>query len=590
MNQNIPQYELSQEQEFVINKCLSGENLFITSSAGCGKSLLIKILKNIYLPTNLEKNKSVENLKNILKKYDNVEFKKLQVCAMTGVASILLECNAKTIHSWSGIGISNGTKEEILKKVKKSSYYKKNWCDIEILIIDEVSMMSQHMFEVLDYIGQNIRRNNKPFGGIQIIMFGDCFQLPPVCKDPHDKPKKNFCFESPLWFDTFPIENNIELVKIFRQTDERFKEILNQIREGKIRRNVNEFLINYVGRERNLDIIQPTKLFPKRSQVDYINSFEMNKLDNDIYEYEIKYVNDLPMNERQMQLRKQFTNEDIANELNYLQSNIPCEKLIELKLGAQVMCLVNINVSDERPICNGSQGVIIGFTNEEDEDVKCLPIIRFSKGFNHVMGYYTWESENIPGIGVKQIPLTLAWALTIHKSQGATMDAIEVDAGTGIFECGQTYVALSRVRTLEGLYLSAFDINRIKVNGKVIKFYEKIRKERIRKEEEQKKQQEQNNINNVLIEQQKQQEREQQEREQKEIEEQNSLNNKLIEEELKSQEKNENNIINFNFGENLEYKEQNNIFENYEYKEQEKEQNVNLKSTKNMKRITINNF
>lgn len=580
MNQNIPQYELSQEQEFVINKCISGENLFVTSSAGCGKSLLIKILKNIYLPTNLERNDSVKNLKNILKKYNNVEFKKLQVCAMTGVASILLECNAKTIHSWSGIGISNGTKEEILKKVKKSSYYRKNWCDIEILIVDEVSMMSQHMFEVLDYIAQHIRKNSRPFGGIQIIMFGDCFQLPPVCKDPNDKLKKNFCFESPLWFDTFPIENNIELIKIFRQTDERFKEILNQIREGKIKRNVNEFLINYVGRERNLDVIQPTKLFPKRSQVDYINSFEMNKLQCDIYEYEIQYVNDLPMNERQMQLRKQFTEEEIKNELNYLQSNLPCEKLIELKLGAQVMCVVNINVSDEKPICNGSQGVIIGFTNEnenEDEDVKCLPIIRFSKGFTYIMGYYTWESENIPGIGVKQIPLTLAWALTIHKSQGATMDAIEVDAGTGIFECGQTYVALSRVRTLEGLYLSAFDVNRIKVNGKVIKFYEKIRRERMRKEEEQKKEQEQNDINNKLIEQ-----------EQKEIEEQNLLNNNLIREEYFNSEEKTNNDEKFN--ENYEYKQQNNnIFENYEYKEEKREeQKEDSKSKKNIKSVKIN--
>jgi ATP-dependent DNA helicase PIF1 len=460
------QYELSKEQEFVINKCINGENMFITGNAGVGKSLVIKVIKNIYLPS-----KNITNLNTILEKYKNVEYKNIQVCAMTGIASVLLECCAKTIHSWSGIGICNGTNEQILTKIKNSSYYRSNWRDIEVLIIDEVSMMSQYMFELLDFIGKNIRRCNKPFGGIQVILFGDYYQLGPISKDPNDKPKKNFCFESPLWFDTFPKQNNIELIKIFRQTDEKFKQILNQIREGKIRRSVNEFLIDYVGRDKNLEIIQPTKLFPKRSQVDYINSFEMDKLQGEIYDYDISHVIDLPMTEKQLRARKQFTDDQIALELAYLQSNIPCEKNISLKLGAQVMCVVNINVSDTKPICNGSQGIIIGF-----DGINNNPIIKFSRGFDYIMSDYTWASETIPGIGVKQMPLMLAWALTIHKSQGATMDAIEVDAGTGIFECGQTYVALSRVKTLEGLYLSAFDINRIKVNKKVIDFYDNLRK------------------------------------------------------------------------------------------------------------------
>ena len=463
MSQN--QIQLSDEQQIIIAKCIRGDNMFVTGSGGCGKSLIIRVLKNIYIPS-----KNIDDIKHIIDNYRDIEYRNIQVCALTGVASVLLQCSAKTIHSFSGIGISTSSNEQILKKIKNSSFYRKNWKETDILIIDEISMMSQHMFELLDYLGKNVRRNNKPFGGIQIIMFGDFFQLPPVSKDAEDKLRKNFCFESELWFETFSPQNNMELVKIFRQSDENFKKILNQIREGKIKRNVNEFLLNYVNRDKTLEIIQPTKLYPKRSQVDYINSFEINKLDGEINEYEITNILDLPMTEKQRILRNLFTQEQIEIEFNYLQGNIPCEKKISLKIGSQVMCIVNLNLNDENTICNGSQGIILRFDENNN------PVIKFSRGFVYTMLPYVWASETIPGIGVRQIPLILAWALTIHKSQGATMDAIEVDAGSGIFECGQTYVALSRVKSLEGLYLSAFDVTRIKVNRKVQEFYERMRK------------------------------------------------------------------------------------------------------------------
>ena len=438
-------------------------------------------LKNIYLPS-----RNIDDIRHIINRYRHIEYKDIQVCALTGVASILLQSSAKTIHSFSGIGISNASNEQILKKIKNSSFYTKNWKNIDILIIDEVSMMSQHMFELLDFLGKNIRRNNRPFGGIQLIMFGDFFQLHPVCKDQEDKLRKNFCFESELWFETFSAQNHMELVKIFRQSDDNFKKILNQIREGKIRRNVNDFLLNYVNRDKTLEIIQPTKLYPKRSQVDYINSFEMDRLEGEIHKYEITNVIDLPMTEKQRILRNLFTPEQIENELNYLQGNIPCEKQISLKIGSQIMCVVNLDINDYNPICNGSQGIIVRF------DEKDNPVIKFSRGFEYTMLSYVWASETIPGIGVRQIPIILAWALTIHKSQGATMDAIEVDAGSGIFECGQTYVALSRVKSLEGLYLSAFDVTRIKINRKVQEFYERMRKMKLDEEEN-------NFLNNQII-------------------------------------------------------------------------------------------
>jgi ATP-dependent DNA helicase PIF1 len=145
-----------------------------------------------------------------------------------------------------------------------------------------------------------------------------------------------------------------------------------------------------------------------------------------------------------------------------------CNDIVKLKVGAQVMCVVNIELPTGEMICNGSQGVVVNFSEQG------LPIVKYRNGHEMTMNYHVWESENILGAGVSQIPLILAWAITIHKSQGATMDVAEVDVGSGIFECGQTYVALSRVKSLEGLYLSSFDASKIFINKKVREFYDKL--------------------------------------------------------------------------------------------------------------------
>lgn len=446
---------LSEEQQIVIDKYMRGENVFMTGNAGCGKSFIIKTIWN----------------------QASVEGKKVQVCALTGCAAILLECRASTIHSWSGIGIGNGTPGSIVNKIRNSPYYRSNWQTTKVLIIDEVSMMSQKMFDLLDFIGKSILRNSKPFGGIQVIFSGDFFQIAPVCPDKDDLPGANFCFESENWLETFPIRNHVVLTQIFRQTDENYRKILNQIREGKIKRSSHDFLMTFVNRELPSDEnIRPTKLFPRKNQVNNINTIEMEKLTGDITEYEMQYVYDIPMTEKQKVLRTQYNQDQINAEFMYLRGNMRCEPVLTLKVGCQVMCIVNINLDDTTPICNGSQGIVVGF-NEKD-----YPIVRYHKGFERVMIPHVWASENIPGIGVSQVPLVLAWALTIHKSQGCTLDYAEIDAGSGIFECGQTYVALSRVKTLDGLYLSAFDVNRIKVNRKVQDFYENLREMKSREE------------------------------------------------------------------------------------------------------------
>jgi ATP-dependent DNA helicase PIF1 len=204
----------------------------------------------------------------------------------------------------------------------------------------------------------------------------------------------------------------------------------------------------------------------------------MNNLTTKEYEYKVKYHSDLEMSAQERITRLGYTKEQIQTELMFLQSNLRCEEIVKLKVGAQVMCIVNIQLDNGDILCNGAQGIVT------DVSIQGMPVVKYKNGYQMTMSPHIWPSELIPGIGVSQVPLILAWALTIHKAQGSTLDIAEVDAGSGIFECGQTYVALSRVKSLEGLYLSSFDAKRVRINKKVQEFYEVLEKEVKRTEEE----------------------------------------------------------------------------------------------------------
>jgi len=436
--------ELSKEQQISFDKYVKGHNIFITGPGGSGKSALIRKIK--------------EHCK-----------KEIQVCALTGCAAVLLNCKAKTLHSWSGIGLGNGTIEQNIKKIQGSRYKKQIWQNTDILIVDEVSMLSLKLFDMLNEIGKATRKNPRPFGGIQLIFSGDFYQLPPV-GNKDDLDTQRFCFESDNWNTIFKQDCQIQLIKIFRQTDEVYSSILNQIREGKIKKKSNELLLQYVGREADENlVVEPTKLFPTKNKVEYINNSKMCALDTEETEYTVKHILDVEMTAEERRIRLQYTREDIQTELDYLTGNLICDKNIKIKVGAQVMCIINIQMPNEEMICNGSQGIVTRFCPTTN-----LPFVKYNNGIEMVMSRHIWPSENIPGIGVSQVPLILAWALTIHKSQGATLDTAEIDVGSGIFECGQTYVALSRVKSLSGLYLTSFDAGKIKINKKVKEYYESL--------------------------------------------------------------------------------------------------------------------
>jgi ATP-dependent DNA helicase PIF1 len=440
--------DFSNEQKNAFDKYVNGDNVFVTGPGGSGKSMLITKIYQHALKNN----------------------KEIQVTALTGCATILLNCCAKTIHSWAGIGLGNACLETYIDKIHRTKNVKGAWQKIDVLIVDEVSMLSQKLFELLNNIGKIIRRNPKPFGGIQLIFCGDFYQLPPVGNF-DEVESRQFCFESMEWDKVFPLKNQIEFIKIFRQSDPEYIDILNQIREGKIKQKTNVLLSQLVGREKDVSlIIEPTKIYPLRSKVDSLNYKKMGDLTGDVYTYEMVSQTGLEIIGKDVEIKKKFSNLDIEMELKSMSNNLMCDSTIQLKVGAQVMCIINIlRLEGDLELCNGSQGIV-----ESICKISGFPIIQFNNGIKRTMIVHTWKSDKIPGIGISQIPLILAWAITIHKSQGSSMDVADIDIGKDIFENGQSYVALSRVKSLKGLYLSGYNSSKIFVHKKAREFYERL--------------------------------------------------------------------------------------------------------------------
>ena len=441
--------ELSAEQQYAFDKFRIGENLFITGPGGTGKTALIK------------------HLVAYMKEQNIIH----QVCAMTGCASVLLKCNARTLHSWSGIKLARGPIERIAESVFNNPHAVKAWKSIRVLIVDEVSMMSYKIFELLDMIGQMMKLTNLPFGGIQVVFTGDFYQLPPVGSISEPESCK-FCFESPRWYHTFSLQNHVELKTMFRQKDPLYIEILSKIRTGELDTSHIDILKGYVNRENRKELeIPPTKIFAIRSKVEYVNKAMFGKLDGDeqLFESAIKtncktYLdNGKPINPQILQRCDKLTPDEIQREIQLLLSSV--EQTVRLKKGTRVMVTYNIDVEDG--ICNGSQGIVTDFAGN-------MPIVKLANGKEVPIAMQWIQSEDYPSIAVGQIPLCLAWAMTIHKIQGATLDAADMDLGNTVFEYGQTYVALSRIKSLDGLYLSAFYAHRIKANPVVKEFYKKI--------------------------------------------------------------------------------------------------------------------
>ncbi|XP_045774744.1 ATP-dependent DNA helicase PIF1 [Maniola jurtina] len=408
---------LNAEQQRVLEACLSGKNIFFTGSAGTGKSFLLKRIvaalpPDVTMPT-----------------------------ASTGVAACHI--GGTTLHAFAGIGDGSASIEKLSERAIKTPLVAQKWRKCKHLIIDEISMVDGTYFEKLEAVARYVRKNDKPFGGIQLILCGDFLQLPPVV----DKAKstKRFCFQTSCWEKC--IELCFELKEVHRQTDQEFISILNSIRIGRVTKEIRERLLKTASQKIESDGILATRLCSHTNDSKMINHTKLQDLSGE---------------------EKLFAAQDSDNASTTLDMQTIAPSKLLLKLGAQVMLLKNINVN--AGLVNGARGVVVRF----DEG---FPVVRFKNKKEYTARTERWYVKNANGTLLcrRQIPLNLAWAFSIHKSQGLTLDCVEMSLGK-IFEAGQAYVALSRAQSLDTLRVLDFDSRHVWANPDVLEFYQRFRR------------------------------------------------------------------------------------------------------------------
>jgi len=433
---------LTHEQRVVFQHLLRGENLFLTGGGGVGKSYLLSVVHS--------------DLPEWKKRWEGKPIR-IQMCAMTGCAALLLHSTAKTLHSWSGIGLGKGEVKDLHLKIRRNPKAFRRWLTTDLLIIDEVSMMTAELLDKLNALAKKIRSNPRPFGGIQLVLVGDFYQLPPIRRDGAGADAPLFAFEASCWNELIP--HSCELLEIQRQKDEAFQTILKEARVGKLSKESCAVLESRRKVEWRQNKIRPTLLFPRRAEVDMINETNFHALTGrrETYAARLLYDGKVPIGFDEKSEAFQRALHAMDTESAYL-------KELALAEEAQVMLIANIN--PDAGLVNGSRGVVLGFCATTG-----LPIVEFVNGRRETVGHHSWPLEDYPFACRSQIPLRLAYAYTIHKAQGASLDSALVDIGSGNFEFGQAYVALSRVRSLDALYVYDFDPVVFRGHSRVKAFY-----------------------------------------------------------------------------------------------------------------------
>jgi ATP-dependent DNA helicase PIF1 len=423
----------------------TGENVYLTGYAGAGKTFVL----SKYIA------------------YCKQQGQKVGITASTGVAATQL--GGMTINAWASVGIKRViTRGDIIELLKRR-YLRQRIKETDILIIDEISMLPAHTLEAVDAVCRALRRDARPFGGMQVVLCGDFFQLPPVeeyhgyhkyhgfhelstvgltddyALDTFDTRDTSFVYKSPLW-DALDLQI-CYLEKPYRQVDLKFLTMLQEIRENKVTRFTWDTL-----RERFIQPlpkhVTPTKLYTHTKNADWINEQEINKLEGPTHTYHMQTSG----------------SEHLAEVMK--KSCLAPERLV-LKKNALVMFVKN-NIHEG--YVNGTMGRITRFTIDGN------PVVETFSSQEITVKPTEWiiEEDNEVKAKVVQIPLRLAWAITIHKSQGMTLDAAEIDLGKS-FVTGMGYVALSRVKSLEGLRMKSVNRTALTVNEEVIELDRELR-------------------------------------------------------------------------------------------------------------------
>nr|BDC17065.1 DEAD-box helicase domain of Pif1 [Sicyoidochytrium minutum DNA virus] len=423
---------LNQEQAFALDLVKRGKNVFITGVAGTGKSFTVARI--------------VEWAEKIGKKID--------VTASTGLAAFLLSGPCKkycsTFHSWAGIGLGKGNADKLARNMLSKVDVCAHLREVDIVVIDEISMMNAEYMAKVDVVMKAVRKNQRaPFGGIQIIFCGDFGQLPPVRRDGS---APIYLFEHPIWKDT--VDHCILLKKVYRQEQEEFVDILTRMRDGETTEEDLK-LLRETGPVEEINGVRPTVLYSRNRDVDYMNHLELSRLPG---ESKVYNANDIFKHPK-------------ANQ-EFVKKKFSLPETLELKPGAQVMLLTNYMPG--AGLVNGSRGVVT-----ELGKVRDFVRVMFANGQDVIVEKHTQEyrdENNALLASRQQFPLRLAWSITIHKSQGSSIDRLIANMD-GTFETGQAYVALSRARTLDGLQVKGLERRHIKTSQKVKDFMTGVKNE-----------------------------------------------------------------------------------------------------------------
>ena len=403
-----------------------GRNVFITGPAGSGKTYVI----NQYI------------------KYLKDHEVSIGITASTGIAATHM--GGVTIHSWSGMGIKNNMSDHDLAGLADKPQVARRIRESAVLIIDEVSMLHHFRLDTLNAITQHIKKNTEPFGGLQIVLCGDFFQLPPVSK--YGEPDTHFIYRSEAWrdgkFTVCYLEEN------YRQGNDPIVSVLNEIRSGEVSEEAREQLRSRHNLGEWIGASEQTRLYTHNVDVDTINDTELDKVDEHEITYEMVSHGRKPLVEA---LKK---------------SCLAPEKL-RLKKGARVMCVKN---NFDKGYVNGTLGVVVSCGYGVDPVIRTAGTPDVPDGRLVTLELADWSIEDDGKVlaQITQYPLRLAWAITIHKSQGMSLDAVEVDLSRA-FEPGMGYVALSRVRTLEGLSILGMNENALRVHPEVLEYDHHLR-------------------------------------------------------------------------------------------------------------------
>lgn len=391
-----------------------GHNVFLTGEPGSGKTHTL--------------NQFIE--------YCRTHHIGIGITASTGIAATHI--GGMTIHSWSGMGINDDLSEEQLERLGTRAQLKSRFKRTRVLIIDEVSMLDGARLDLINRICRRFKHSEKPFGGLQIILCGDLFQLPPINRG---RGQADFIHTSSSWN-----ELNLKICYLSEQyrqdLDTGMLELLRSIRTQELDTELQQRLHERLEEENNDPDL--TRLYSHNFDVDSINNKRLASIDSDLKSFGMHTSG-----------KTYF--------IQQLQKSCLAPEMLELKVGAQVLCVAN---NPELGYMNGTRGEIVGFESGK-------PLVLLADGSTVTMERYTWKIEDGERTlaEISQYPLRLAWAITVHKSQGMSLDSAEIDLSRA-FTPGMGYVALSRLRTLEGLYLRGLNEMALTVSPEIKQFDE----------------------------------------------------------------------------------------------------------------------